>query len=296
MLLLASLTAALGAVIQTGAAASRNRIAMMRAQWRVEGCVARIRWMLDDELANPLHSVSTWDHLGEALHSSSILAESHCAITALPTGISLNINTASREELSHFLQAFGVVGVRVDSLVAAVLDWRDVDDVARSYGAERTWYAAKGLDLPRNAPFESTLELCHVRGFDELINARPELLSQVTVDSGRMLLDAAPQPVIASIPGIGAEALQRIATLRARGSLDPDILVISSWLSAPARDSILHYFGDPSSRANRFAREPDGWIVAAEATEGDPAVTVRSELRIERGSARAVIKWQRLYQ
>ncbi|HID08588.1 MAG TPA: hypothetical protein EYP10_15745, partial [Armatimonadetes bacterium] len=70
----------------------------------------------------------------------------------------LNINVASRDELLTFFQGD-------ESIVDAILDWRDEDDVPNPNGAESDYY--QSLPLPyqcRNAPFETIHELLLVRG------------------------------------------------------------------------------------------------------------------------------------
>lgn len=69
----------------------------------------------------------------------------------------LNVNMAAREELVNF---FGD-----EELADAIIDWRDEDEVAATYGAEADWYLSAGLPYkPRNAPFETLHELLLVRG------------------------------------------------------------------------------------------------------------------------------------
>ncbi|WP_421780645.1 hypothetical protein [Kiloniella litopenaei] len=61
-----------------------------------------------------------------------------------------------------------------DSLTAAVLDWRDRNDIKRLNGAERRDYTAEGRTYgPRNAPFTTLQE---VKG---LLGMPPELFEKI---------------------------------------------------------------------------------------------------------------------
>jgi DNA uptake protein ComE-like DNA-binding protein len=70
----------------------------------------------------------------------------------------LNVNVASADELKR------IQGMTAE-IAAAILDWRDPDDTPTQGGAEAEYYSMlRPPYLPRNGPFESTLELLMVRG------------------------------------------------------------------------------------------------------------------------------------
>ncbi len=105
----------------------------------------------------------------------------------------------------------------MDSLVDAILDWRDVDNIARPLGAERVWYETQRRVAPRNGPFADVRELRRVCGYDDAVAHVPALDTLLSVEPGRIVPDRAPVAVLASLPGLGPEALGRVAERRSRG-------------------------------------------------------------------------------
>jgi type II secretory pathway component PulK len=79
----------------------------------------------------------------------------------------LNLNVADRRQLmTLFSQVITDQEIVIDELVDSLLDWRDVDDEPREFGAEAEWY--EGLVepyRPKNGAFRSVEELLMVRGF-----------------------------------------------------------------------------------------------------------------------------------
>ena len=74
-------------------------------------------------------------------------------------------------------------------LAAAIIDWRDADELPRPDGAESLYYRRAHLPLPRNGPIETLGELTRVRGMTDDLYAcvRPML----TVYSGSAGVDFA---------------------------------------------------------------------------------------------------------
>lgn len=100
----------------------------------------------------------------------------------------INLNRAQGELIGNLLRAAGVAEDRVETLVDAVLDWRDEDDLRRLNGAEHADYRAAGRNYaPRNAPFQSIDELALVLGLEPSIF--DVIRSALTVYSGTPGLD-----------------------------------------------------------------------------------------------------------
>jgi type II secretory pathway component PulK len=119
------------------------------------------------------------------------------------------------------LTALGIPAARADSMVEALLDWRETGDVPRPHGAKRGWYASRGLFVPRNGPLADVRELRRVRGFDSLTIPDAVLATVFTVEPGRLVGSRAPQIVLASVPSDADEA-QRLTTDR------PDAWVLTA--------------------------------------------------------------------
>jgi type II secretory pathway component PulK len=267
-------------------ATARNRTAAARAMWRAEGCLERSRAAIADAIAGPTLYQRVegfvWLRLDSVVMSSSLMATARCNVSLRAAGTSLDVNEADEEMLHELLVAAGIDRARADSMVAALLDWRDADGLPRPLGAEHEWYLGAGRSPPRNAPLADRRELRLVRGF-ETASVVDSLLG---VDRGRIPLAIAPVPVIAALPGIGAEALARIAERRLYAAWPVDPLTLGAALSQPARDAMLATFAELSRWTNT---EPDAWVLTSRAGDGASPVSVAIEIRLVRAGTRAAI-------
>jgi general secretion pathway protein K len=250
---------------------SRNRIALMRGQWRAEDCLERARAVINDALSGghaiPRPVAGGWEALDRIVAASPAMTDAACDVTLAPTGLAVDINTADGEQLLALFRAMGIGEPRADSMVDALLDWRDVDDIPRPMGAERAWYHAEGRFTPRNGPFAAVKELRRVRGFEDLPDS---ILNAVfTVEPGRIVLGRAPLAVIASLPGIGEETLARIAERRAR-NVAADLNALIAELSPGSQALLVARYGDLTRLTTD---KPDAWVLTARG--GGYAVEVR---------------------
>lgn len=78
----------------------------------------------------------------------------------------ISLNGASAEVLRRLLQNTGVGDARLlDTIVDAILDWQDPDNVPRANGAEEEYYQSLPQPYhPKNGAFDSLEELLLVRG------------------------------------------------------------------------------------------------------------------------------------
>lgn len=78
----------------------------------------------------------------------------------------ISLNGASAEVLRRLLQNTGVGDARLlDTIVDAILDWQDPDNVPRANGAEEEYYQSLPRPYhPKNGAFDSLEELLLVRG------------------------------------------------------------------------------------------------------------------------------------
>lgn len=117
----------------------------------------------------------------------------------------VDLNVADPTLLAALFEHGGLEKPDAEALAAAVVDWRDPDDLVSLHGAEEADYkSAKRSYKPRNAPFETVSEVQQVLGMSfELYR---ELEPLMTIYSGR----AQPNPAFASpevlqlIPGMNA--------------------------------------------------------------------------------------------
>jgi general secretion pathway protein K len=241
--------------VVTGA---QNRVTLMRERWRAEDCLERARAVIDDAMNGRI--AGGWESLDRAVAMSPVITDAACDVTLVPTGIAVDVNAADREQLLALFRAIGIGKPAADSMADALLDWRDADDIPRPLGAERDWYRAHDRFTPRNGPLADTKELRRVRGFDEATIPDSIFNAVFTVEPGRMLWSRAPLAVLASLPGVGEEALARIVERRLRGTGVADVTALAANLSPGARQALGDRYGDLSRLTTD---RPDAWILTA---------------------------------
>ena len=277
VLALAAMLAAREAV-----AAARNRIAWTRAAWRAEGCAERVRATIDGALA----AGGKWQDLA---HESplAILDATSCRATLMPSGYTVDVNPAGVERLTGLFRASGVSPVRVDSLVDAIVDWRDDDDSPSTLGAESAWYRERQMIAPRNGPLGDAAELRFVRGI-----AASGAANLLGTESGKTPVNLAPLPVVASLPGMSPEAIEALADRRRRNVPVTDLARLAYGISASARDTLLRRFAELAELATV---DPEYWILDVSAAEGVPAVEAVVQLRLAPGPAGAIVVGKKIW-
>lgn len=131
----------------------------------------------------------------------------------------LDINYASPLLLSMVLEASGAADP--DALAAAIVDWRDHDDLRSNNGAEVQEYEAQDLPPPANRPFRAVPELLDVMGMEaEVFQC---LQGHVTISSHMNTpdLDRASQWLRAAlVPGESGSSSQRLQPMVTIGAGD----------------------------------------------------------------------------
>lgn len=134
-------------------------------------------------------------------------------ITVVNESSRIDLNEADDALLSNLLKVLGVADEQATTLAAAIVDWRDEDDLTTSEGAEDADYRAAGRAIgAKDAPFSAVEELRQVLGMSESIYRR--LAPEVRVDASGEPLDEhfASPAVLAAAQGIALEAAeQRVA-------------------------------------------------------------------------------------
>jgi type II secretory pathway component PulK len=279
---------ALGAVLaltsREAIGAARNRVSLARARWEAEGCIERARAVIGEALGErrdmppSASSVSSWLLLDSIVARSPITAG--CSLLLRPSGLTLDANSAAADELRALLRNGGIEASRADSLVDALMDWRDVDDTVTSLGAEREWYRRERHPDPRNGPIASRQELRRIRGFAALQG----LDTLLGVANERIFLARAPAAVLGALPGMTEEAVATLLQLRTNHAID--VAALAGSLSPGARSVLLAHYAE---LAQRTTSTPDAWNVIGRASSGVPSVTASIELRLVNAGARAAV-------
>lgn len=256
-----------------------NRTEVTRASWYAEGCAEIARAAIADAISDS--PKAAW-----AVVDTHVLARvprsSTCDVDLIAAGARVDVNLADEQMLGAVITNLAFVPAQRDSLVAALLDWRDLDDDTRAVGAERSWYTAHRRMTPRNGPFSDVTELRRVRGFESIGG----LDSVLGAEPGRIALNSAPIASLAALPGFGDEVLSRVREMRLRNEPISDLLAFAHRLSPEAQQAFLARYSElvPLSTV-----EPDAWILRARASSGTPPLTVTLELRLVRSGDRIAI-------
>jgi general secretion pathway protein K len=216
------LTGAAITVAWLGSATTRNRISLARAAWAREACgeILQARYAQDASI--------------HALDSVDLGRGTWCTASLEDPSVKLNVNLADRQQLMAVLQTVVHRSRAVDSLLDALLDWRDPDAVPRPVGDESSGN--------RNGPLAEVDELRYVRGFTEALVASlaPFLTMRGT---GAINVNAAPPEVLAALPGITEETVRLMTMHRGRTPL-PNADALAGLLSPGARATLLASYPD----------------------------------------------------
>jgi general secretion pathway protein K len=198
---LAAVTVLVGATMtaaRLGSLTTRNRVLLARAAWAREACVEIL-------LARYAQHPSI-----ERLDSVDLGRGTWCVATLDDPSARLNMNVADRAALVTVLQFAAPYGTSVDSLVDALLDWRDPDRIPRPFGDEPP--------TSRNGPFAAVAELRYVRGFgDSLVKRLTPFLT--TRGTGVINVNASSRIVLATLPGVATEVVDLLMMRRATSSI-----------------------------------------------------------------------------
>lgn len=168
----------------------------------------------------------------------------------------IDLNAADVVVLGQFFMGFDLPMDEANALAAAIIDWRDADDLVTLNGAEFDDYEAAGLPYgPRNAPFELIGEVQQVLGMNYALYEK--VAPYLTLYSGL----AMPNPAFASAP-----------VLRALPGMDPAIAE-QAVESRHGFDPLLG--GDPAAL-------PDGTPLVV--TAGSGTYSIKSRARLPNGA------------
>jgi type II secretory pathway component PulK len=230
------------------------------------------------------------DRIARLQQDTFSLGTAHYTVRVFDAGALLNINTAGEEQLRRFLGAFRVDWSDADRIAQSVADWRDSDDLFRARGAEREQYLDARLSaIPSNAPFERVNEMSYVMGI------RPEIFEAVapyvTLEGpGLVNVNTAPEPVLLSLPGMSAGAVELVLRRRRQGQWFRTAQELSDALSPIARQTFQPAMPEFLRRATFDVVEllavGEGWV------EGSP-VRVRLTAQLIPAGSVVLVPWRR---
>jgi len=155
------------------------------------------------------------------------IGTSRLAVAYVSEAARIDLNAASKEMLTGLFAGLGAMPLDASGYADRIVAWRTKAPAQSIVDTdpENSLYRSVGLSYtPRHAPFVHSSELWLVYGIPPELVARA--MPVVTVFSGQAqvdILDAAPQ-VIAALPNMTPQTLQRILAARAAGTLDQETL------------------------------------------------------------------------
>ena len=187
-----------------------NLVGLARAEALADAGVQRAIYALLKPSVDPARwqgdgRMHAWEYVGERI-----------SITIRNESAKIDINTANPELMKGLLRNAGVVdGHALESLLDAIQDWRDADDLRRPNGAEKEDYIAAGRTyIPANSSFQTLEELRQVLGMTDPVYRR--IVGLITVYSGQSGINSssASREVLLAIPGVDPAAVDAYITLR----------------------------------------------------------------------------------
>jgi general secretion pathway protein K len=268
-------------------AALLERAEELRAEAaRLGGTTARTRQSMLAALAQD----DPWRLPQDLVPPGMALGEAEFVLELQDTGMWLNINQASEEMLHSFLaQGLRIDYAWADRVTQAILDWRDADDLPRINGAERDEYLEAGLAvLPANRLFTRVDELRHVMGVTpELFEAMQPHLT--VLGSGRININAAPEPVLLAVPTFTPQVAREILRRRDAGETARSAIELRALLGSlyqPPGGAAATDFG------RRVTYQTNEVEILAEGRVSGSPVTSRVRTIVGRSDAGALLLWR----
>lgn len=147
------------------------------------------------------------------------LGEIEYAALVLPGNALPNLNAIPYNALWRYLASLQIPEGEVKSLAAALIDWRDADDLrAEGLGAESDYYYnLRPPYKPRNAPIRSWQELGYVRGMTpERVRLLRDNFMLGAPDQGGLSLDFGLERTFVALSGLRPETVKDILTAYGR--------------------------------------------------------------------------------
>ena len=186
--------------MRSEALASRNAVSLAQSRAAADGAIERATF----ELLRP-RTVDSWKaDGGERTWRDGDLT---LVVSARDEAAKIDLNGVAEPLLkSVFVNLVGLTDEQASSMVDAIADWRDTDDLRRPNGAEAPDYrAANSNYTPSNRPFETVGELSRVLGVTPAIYAR--VAGVLTVHSRQAGVNAltAERDTLLALPGATSE-------------------------------------------------------------------------------------------
>lgn len=148
----------------------------------------------------PMNSEARWQ--GNGTVNEFTMADATIRVQVYDEVGKIDINAAGEDLLLGALINAGLAEDEAPQVIAAILDWRDEDNLVRPDGAEETQYRDEGYSYgPRNKPFQILEELLLVKGMTPELYRRLENLLTVHSRQAGINTRMASRDVLMAVPG-----------------------------------------------------------------------------------------------
>ncbi len=196
--------------MRTESKLSRNQIDAVRAHYLAEAGVQRA-------LVGLMHSVPAQRWPADGSVQELAIGAASIRVAVFDESGKIDLNAAPANLLDGLLKTAGVGDDQRLALVAAILDWRDTDELRRMNGAEDNDYRATGLVIgAKDAPFESIEELHLVFGMQPQLARILEPAVTVHSRSARVNTRFASRQVLQALLGSDSKQVDAILAARTR--------------------------------------------------------------------------------
>jgi general secretion pathway protein K len=268
-----------------------NSLEEVQAAGAADGALETVRASLEYRLAYPLDARDPWGNLRFVNGDTIRMGDERAVARAFDAGARLQINRATEDDVRRLLFGLDIDAGQADRLAQRIMDWRDRDTFRRGRGAERADYLRAGArTLPGDRNFTRVAELRDVDGMTPETYAL--VAPHITVlGTGQININSASRPVLASLPGLGSEAIALI--LRAQENDRPlrSFEELTQRMSSGARQAIVEAAPELMQRVTFETREvvveSEGWL------DGSP-VRTNAEVLYARGGDALFSVWRRV--
>ncbi|MDR0587573.1 MAG: general secretion pathway protein GspK [Burkholderiales bacterium] len=199
--------------MRSEAVATQTSVAQIKAGLHVDGAIERAVY----ELARPkVDPNDGWKADGTSYPLTE--DEADLTVTIVDESSFIDINAADEHTLKRLFERVGGVDARTaESIVNALLDWRDADDLTRPFGAEAPEYrAAHKNHAPSNTSFRTQEELGQVLGVTPQIYANVAPFITVYSKTAAINTTTAPREVLLCLPQADEDSVDRYIEDRRR--------------------------------------------------------------------------------
>ncbi len=165
------------------------------------------------ELLKPATDGARWKAQGQ--QNTFALGDGNVTVKIVNESAFIDLNYAPENLLLSLFASVGLDAGAAQSMVDAIEDWRDADDLPRLSGAERDQYQAAGLkQVPANQDFRTVDELKSVLGMTPDLFARVSGALTVYTKSAGIDPSVASRQVLLALPNIKAEDVDAYLAVR----------------------------------------------------------------------------------